>query len=130
MAQCSKAVWYGSGFRSRPCSRMATVERNGKSYCKQHDPERVAAKRKERSEAWDRKWAEREQRQKEATQQQAALERKAALVEELVAALRQISSHDGERWDYEAPDPFAERKPSQDEIAQAAIAKAEKAGVI
>ena len=58
----------------------------------------------------------------------AALERKAALVEELVAALRQISSHDGERWDYAAPDPFAERKPSQGEIAQAAIAKAKAVG--
>lgn len=33
------------------CDRPATVERDGKSYCWQHDPERLTAKRKERGRA-------------------------------------------------------------------------------
>jgi len=121
MARCSKTVWYGSGFPSRQCSRTESVERNGKPWCKQHDPERVAVKRKERSEAFDRKWAEREQRQKEAAQQQAELERKAALVEELLTALSRLYTFPGVR-DLLAP------KESLGSIAaevEVAIAKAE-----
>lgn len=36
---------YGQAWHNALCSRKMVVERNGKPYCKQHDPEAVAAKR-------------------------------------------------------------------------------------
>ena len=38
-----------------PCKRPATVERDGKWYCWQHDPEYVKAKEKKRRAEWDTK---------------------------------------------------------------------------
>ena len=35
-----------------PCRRSATVERNGKHYCWQHDPEHVKAETKKRLAVW------------------------------------------------------------------------------
>jgi len=40
--------YYSGGF----CSRKATVLRNGKPYCTQHDPVWRAEKRKARDDAW------------------------------------------------------------------------------
>lgn len=34
------------------CERRPTVERNGKWYCWQHDPDRLAEQAKERRDAW------------------------------------------------------------------------------
>ena len=41
MNQCSQTVWRDDWHKTR-CSRKATVEREGKLYCTQHDPERKA----------------------------------------------------------------------------------------
>lgn len=48
----------GSGWRPqyRPCARKAAVERNGKWYCKQHDPEAVAARDAAKRAKWDEEW--------------------------------------------------------------------------
>ena len=40
--QCSAKVWHG--WHHYQCSRPVTASRNGTLWCKQHDPERVAAK--------------------------------------------------------------------------------------
>lgn len=43
--KCCKEVWVNVGFgRFRQCSRTGTIERDGKLYCKVHDP--VEVKRK------------------------------------------------------------------------------------
>ena len=42
----------GDGWRYDTCSRKATVEREGKGYCKQHDPVR----RKELQDEKEKKW--------------------------------------------------------------------------
>ena len=55
--RCSQKM-FADWHRSQ-CSRNAKVERNGRWYCTQHDPERVAAKNEERDERWA---AEREAR--------------------------------------------------------------------
>ena len=52
MATCS-ALLKTSGFHASHCYRDAKVERNGKPYCKMHDPERVEAKRKSQNEKWE-----------------------------------------------------------------------------
>jgi hypothetical protein len=41
-----------SGWRDHGCSRKAAVERDGKGYCRQHDPEAVKAREAERNEEW------------------------------------------------------------------------------
>ena len=55
-ARCLKhsfccATVFSDRFRSK-CSRRAKVERNGRFYCGQHDPEAVAAKRKKANTRW------------------------------------------------------------------------------
>ncbi len=47
MAQCSERVWFDS-WRTSQCQRKATVERDGKWYCKIHDPEYIKAKHTKR----------------------------------------------------------------------------------
>ena len=57
---CAATVWQSYGMKGRlaTCSRSASIVRDGKHYCKQHDPEAVEAKRRARSAAWDAEWAE------------------------------------------------------------------------
>ena len=62
MTKCSATVWRsrGSGWGSTvPCSRNGSVIRDGKHYCKQHDPEAIAAKTAARRAASDAEYAER-----------------------------------------------------------------------
>lgn len=55
--QCCARV-YGAGqwgaFHPHQCPRSGTIERAGKWYCKQHDPEAVKARSEERSARWER----------------------------------------------------------------------------
>ncbi len=49
---CSQVTDY---LRSWVCSRRGVVQRDGKWYCKQHDPEAVKARRKASNAAWEAK---------------------------------------------------------------------------
>ena len=51
---CSKTIW--RRFTSHPCTRTATVERKGKPYCTQHDPERVAIERAKKVRISEERW--------------------------------------------------------------------------
>lgn len=51
-AHCSAQAYHGQGGGWYACSRKAKLERDGKSYCTQHDPERVAAKNAEKRARW------------------------------------------------------------------------------
>ena len=51
--KCCKLI-YGTGtFNSPSCSRSGVIQRNGKLWCKQHDPEKVAARRAAQSAKWE-----------------------------------------------------------------------------
>lgn len=52
--RCSASAWTNGIYGSSPCSKAAKVERDGKSYCTIHDPERRKAKDAEREERWKR----------------------------------------------------------------------------
>lgn len=56
--KCSAQAWHKMGRWGKwnPCSRNAKVERDGKPYCTQHDPERIARLRKERMDAASARW--------------------------------------------------------------------------
>ena len=49
---CSETVRGGDWGGRTPCSRKATVEREGAGYCKQHDPVRRKELRDEKEKKW------------------------------------------------------------------------------
>lgn len=49
---CCKRVCSAGTFSASRCSRRMKVERNGMPYCGQHDPEKVATKRKVKEARW------------------------------------------------------------------------------
>jgi cytochrome c556 len=55
--QCSEMVSRGAWSRQSPCTRPGTIERDGKLYCKQHDPVAKAEKRAARDKVWEAEWA-------------------------------------------------------------------------
>jgi hypothetical protein len=52
---CTKVRAESNGWRPsyHDCKRRASVERSGKWYCAQHDPEAISARRELRSEKWE-----------------------------------------------------------------------------
>lgn len=52
MEMCCARVF--GDYRLYPCSRKGSVERDGKWYCKQHDPEAIRVKDAIRSTKYDR----------------------------------------------------------------------------
>ena len=58
---CAATVWQSYGMKGRlaTCSRSASIVRDGKHYCKQHDPEAIAAKADARKAAFDAEQSER-----------------------------------------------------------------------
>lgn len=67
--RCAKRVYRGSWGSGFPCSNTATVEEDGKWWCRQHAPSFVAARRAKRDAELRQKWAA----------ERAAYERKAAI---------------------------------------------------
>ena len=78
MTQCSERIYGGYTVTGYPCSKPATVERNGKHWCTIHDPERVKQKAKERNERWAAKHNAEKAAREAAVQRQAEMERDAA----------------------------------------------------
>ena len=50
--RCSKRVFSGRGVLGHPCSRKGVVERDGKMWCRQHDPVAEQAKRDAKHAQW------------------------------------------------------------------------------
>ena len=69
--RCSREV-PGEGrwgvFHMHQCTRKATVERNGKPFCKTHDPVAI----KERDDARHREWQEKWDRERAASERKSA----------------------------------------------------------
>lgn len=54
------AMVHGPRVQVWQCCRAASVQRDGKWYCRTHDPEAVAARRKASDDKWRREQAERD----------------------------------------------------------------------
>jgi len=50
--QCCVSVWTEGSYCEHQCSRRGVIERDGKRYCKQHDPMRKKAAEDKRKAAW------------------------------------------------------------------------------
>lgn len=91
--KCSKRVPEGGRSLSfYPCQRPATIERDSKWYCWQHDPERVEADRKKRRAGWEAKM-NRETAKYERCARNARLG--ALATEEMAALLKRLAVHAG-----------------------------------
>lgn len=62
MTQCSKRIYSGQRWdiMGHPCSRKAVVERDGKAYCRQHDPEVERLRRAKQEAEYQARRAEQE----------------------------------------------------------------------
>ena len=56
----SAGTW--GAFHPHQCRKVAVVTREGKLYCKIHDPEYIEAKREAREAEWDKEWTEKRAR--------------------------------------------------------------------
>ena len=55
--KCCHRIFRGSfTFRGKACSRFATVERNGRHYCTQHDPVAQKQAQEKRHETYKERW--------------------------------------------------------------------------
>ena len=63
--RCEKHVWGSIDFHGHQCHKKAVVEREGKHYCKLHDPIAMKAKADASMAAYDQKWAAVGQKNKE-----------------------------------------------------------------
>jgi hypothetical protein len=54
--RCSGEVWGHRAFRPSRCSRVASLEHEGKHYCKVHHPPTVEVKQKEKHTRWQQQW--------------------------------------------------------------------------
>jgi hypothetical protein len=54
--RCSKAVSV-DGWHRHQCTRKVALMFEGKSYCAQHDPVRVAKKQADKTAKWEADWA-------------------------------------------------------------------------
>lgn len=54
---CEQVREEGRWPRFRQCKHLACVEREGKDYCRAHDPERRKQRDEEAKTRWDLKWA-------------------------------------------------------------------------
>lgn len=59
--RCAKQVFNSYSFRGKSCSRIGCIERNGKWWCAQHDPERVAARQAALHAKWEAERAAQDQ---------------------------------------------------------------------
>lgn len=81
----------------RQCQKEGKLEHDGKWFCKVHHPPTVAAKDKERSEGWQKKWdaeAAANKAKREAAAEQA---RKASAYNRLIFALDRWQRVDGKQ---------------------------------
>ena len=80
---CSASVYRG-GFHRSSCIRNGTVKRDGKWFCCQHDPVKIAERDAKREAAWKKGWAEEEAARRERNRRRAAGERGIELAQWIV----------------------------------------------
>ena len=124
--KCCGQVWPAGAWRSHPCGKNASMEHEGKHYCKTHHPPTVQAKRDASHAKFQAQFDA--QRVREQAERDAAAEQKRRAdaydqlverVKELEGALKQISE-----IEYQMYGADWEEIEEAREIANAALAKA------
>jgi uncharacterized Zn finger protein (UPF0148 family) len=97
---CVHQMWSNYGFRGsyRDCGKTAMFDRDGKWYCGIHDPVAIAERLDARNAAINAKWEARLASNKAARDREAERDRRAAMFDELVAALEKIAAIENEQF--------------------------------
>ncbi len=82
---CQGRVW--NGWSHASCLNGASMEHEGKYYCKTHHPPTVEAKRKARNEKWQADWDLQQTKSANEAARKAEIQRRAACFDDLLAAL-------------------------------------------
>ena len=83
--KCCGSVCPPGSYRSYACGKNASLEHDGKHYCKLHHPPTVWAKRDARNAKWDAEFEEKQKRTAEASAAAAEQKRRAEAYEGLIA---------------------------------------------
>jgi hypothetical protein len=110
-----------NGFRFHTCGRNAAYEDEGLWFCKTHHPPTVKAKDNARFLKWQEEYNARAAKERKARDDKAEIERKAAMYDELLAALRAAALAIHEYRTQGAPHAYWDDIEAQ---AEAAIEKA------
>lgn len=89
-ARCCARVWDGPF--SSSCGRRASLQHDGRDYCKMHHPPTRDAKRKEKDEARAAQWERDDKDRKERAKHAAEMKRRAECFDELTAALTNLAA--------------------------------------
>ena len=81
--RCCKRVWVQGARRGHQCERTGSVEREGKLYCKQHDPVAVKERHNRRNKQFAERW-----------EQEARIRRVQNVAPEMLALLKRYVEND------------------------------------
>jgi len=85
--QCRGSVHDDFGVGFHQCMSKASVTRNGKPYCKLHDPLRVEKRTEARHRKWQQEWTAKAETQRKAENARKSTECKARIGAELAKAV-------------------------------------------
>ena len=85
--QCRGSVHDDFGVGFHQCMSKASVTRNGKPYCKRHDPLRVEKRTEARHRKWQQEWTAKAETQRKAENARKLTERKACIGAELATTI-------------------------------------------
>ena len=90
--KCCGQVWPAGAWRSYPCGKNASMEHEGKHYCKTHHPPTVQAKRDASHAKWQAQWEAQRVREQAARDAAAEQKRRADAYDRLIAINAELQS--------------------------------------
>lgn len=88
--KCCGQVCPPGSYRSYNCGKNASLEHDGKHYCKLHHPPTVWAKRDARNAKWDAEWEEKKKKAAEASTAADEQKRRADAYDQLVERVKEL----------------------------------------
>lgn len=88
--KCCGQVSPPGSYRSYNCGKNASLEHDGKHYCKLHHPPTVWAKRDARNAKWDAEWEEKKKKAAEASTAAEEQKRRADAYDQLVERVKEL----------------------------------------
>ena len=88
--KCCAQVRRAGAWRSHPCGKNASMEHEGKHYCKTHYPPTVQAKRDASHAKWQAQWDAQRVREQAAHDADAEQKRRADAYEQLVDRVKEL----------------------------------------
>ena len=91
--KCCGSVWPTGAYRSQQCAKNGKFVRDGKHYCKTHDPVSIKEKNNARNDAYEVAYERRCNLRNEVEQKRAEEKRKVEMFDALLDALKDAYPH-------------------------------------